>query len=436
MPTVTMRPSSSWFLSSTTNTRWRSIVASSERSAFGPPNSSVAAAALIDSSAGGLVSRSMVASCCGVARCLSQMAPPMPTVAASCASRIDRKNFQNNRPTGLLLDQLVAQAVDGLQTGAAVGDATELVAQAAQMDVDVAVEARHRPAQSLLGQDVLADRLTGMARQHFEQIEFGAGQFQRGAGPCGAALFRPHGQLADLQRAGRRGVLRHSLRAAQDGADARRQLARRARLGHVIVGAQFQADDAVGVVAAAGQHQDRQLAARADAAQRLQPVHARHHDVEDGDRILAGEGGGGAGLAVVRGLHLEAFLLQIFLEHADQFDVVVYQQYLAHCMSWACGDAAIITNKRRRSACFYALLHAPAAVIFTRFYVGLTALYTAGFHNDDSNIPSGQRVYESEQTTRITSLAGRRDGAAAGRPCRRGRWRTGHERPGRAAVRA
>src|SRR5471032_2870790 len=159
-------------------------------------------------------------------------------------------------------------------------------------------------------------------------------------------------------------------------------------------------------------------------------------DVEDGDRIQAGEGGGGAGLAVVRGLHFETFLLQIFLEHADQFDVVVYQQYLAHCMSFSWCDAAIITNQGRRAACFYALLHVPDGAIFTCFYAALTALYTARFHNDDSFIPSGHRVYESEQTPCITSLAGRRDGAAAGRPRRRGRWRTGHERPGRAAVRA
>jgi hypothetical protein len=31
-------------------------------------------------------------------RFFSQTAPPMPTVAASCASKMDRKNFQNKRP--------------------------------------------------------------------------------------------------------------------------------------------------------------------------------------------------------------------------------------------------------------------------------------------------------------------------------------------------
>nr|GEU28181.1 hypothetical protein [Tanacetum cinerariifolium] len=218
-------------------------------------------------------------------------------------------------------------AADGNRT--AVGDGAELVTQAGQVDVDIAVETGQRASQALFGQRVLADRAAGVAGQDFQQVEFGAGQFQLGAGPGGAALLGPHGQLAHHDGGRIAAVGRHALGAAQDGADAGRQLARGAGLGHVIVGAQFQADDAVGVVAAAGQHQDGQLAVGADAAQRFQAVHARHHDVEDGDGIRARAGFDGARFAVMHGLDLEAFLFQVFLEHADQFDVVVYQQYFA-----------------------------------------------------------------------------------------------------------
>ncbi|MNR55957.1 hypothetical protein D3C85_1764350 [compost metagenome] len=52
----------------------------------------------------------------------------------------------------------------------------------------------------------------------------------------------------------------------------------------------------------------------------------------------------------------EAFLLQVFLEHANQLDVIVNQQDLVH---------GAHDNKSAL----------PASSIFTRFYLLLTALY-------------------------------------------------------------
>src|SRR5690606_29447062 len=118
-----------------------------------PPWRKVAAAASSAIAAGGPESRAGVAFWRAWSR--SQKAPPMAMVAVSWASRMQRKNFQNSRPM-LVLDQLVALAVDGLQAGTAVGQGPQLVAQAAQVDVDIAVEARQRPPQALLGQVVLA----------------------------------------------------------------------------------------------------------------------------------------------------------------------------------------------------------------------------------------------------------------------------------------
>ncbi|MNY77455.1 hypothetical protein D3C86_2173620 [compost metagenome] len=48
--------------------------------------------------AGGLISISGRFTCASL-RFLSQMAPPIATVAAICASKMERKNFQNSRPT-------------------------------------------------------------------------------------------------------------------------------------------------------------------------------------------------------------------------------------------------------------------------------------------------------------------------------------------------
>ena len=70
-------------------------------------------------------------------------------------------------------------------------------------------------------------------------------------------------------------------RAAQHRPHAGGQLARRERLRHVVVGAELEPDDPVGLLAARGEHDHRQLGARADPAAELEPVRARKHHVED-----------------------------------------------------------------------------------------------------------------------------------------------------------
>ena len=81
--------------------------------------------------------------------------------------------------------------------------------QAAQVDVDIAIEPCQWPAQALFGQVVLADRAARIAGQDFEQIEFGAGQVKVLAVPGGAALFGQHRQLASVCRTAGHCVRRH-----------------------------------------------------------------------------------------------------------------------------------------------------------------------------------------------------------------------------------
>ena len=90
----------------------------------------------------------------------------------------------------------------------------------------------------------------------------------------------------DLQRAeahglgGRRCALGA---AAQDGADARQQLARLEGLGQVVVGAELEADDAVGVLAERAEHDHRHARRREPPAER-EAVLARQHQVEHDER--------------------------------------------------------------------------------------------------------------------------------------------------------
>src|SRR5258706_5212850 len=99
--------------------------------------------------------------------------------------------------------------------------------------------------------------------------------------------FAPHLGAAKVdvngaESVGIRGVRGHGPRAAQQRFDARQQLHHLERLGQIVVGAEFQADDAVYDLAARGEHQDRRLnAALAEIAADVEAVLPRKGDVED-----------------------------------------------------------------------------------------------------------------------------------------------------------
>src|SRR5262249_22715876 len=68
--------------------------------------------------------------------------------------------------------------------------------------------------------------------------------------------------------------------AAQQRAYTAAELTNRERLGDVVVRAQFEAENLVELLAAGGQHDDRHVAAGAEAAADLEPVDLRQHQVE------------------------------------------------------------------------------------------------------------------------------------------------------------
>ena len=72
---------------------------------------------------------------------------------------------------------------------------------------------------------------------------------------------------------GERGAPQHGLHPA-------RELADRERLGDVVVGAELEAEDLVGLLGLRGEHDDRHRAARADRAAHVEAVHPRQHHVE------------------------------------------------------------------------------------------------------------------------------------------------------------
>ena len=112
--------------------------------------------------------------------------------------------------------------------------------------------------------------------------------------------------------------------------DARDQLARRERLGDVVVGARLQPGDAVDLVAARRQQDNRHLALAPDATADLQAVHLRHQHVQDDQVRAVGLETAQAEQAVVGDGHREPLVAQRGGEHGGEAPIVVHDEHAAN----------------------------------------------------------------------------------------------------------
>ena len=143
--------------------------------------------------------------------------------------------------------------------------------------------------------------------------------------------LRLDAQVAHNQRALILRVVAGPDAAAQDGADARNQLARVEGLGQVIVSTQLQPDNLVDVVVARGEHEDGQVAAGAQLTADLPSIKAGQHQVEHDQvrrprqQLLQRD------LAVGGAVDLEALALQIEPHKVDDVLFVIDEEdRLAH----------------------------------------------------------------------------------------------------------
>ena len=70
-------------------------------------------------------------------------------------------------------------------------------------------------------------------------------------------------------------------RPPQHGSQPGQQFACREGLRQIIVRAHLEPHDAIGLLTAPGQHEDRNVGVYPEPAQDLEPVHARQHDVQN-----------------------------------------------------------------------------------------------------------------------------------------------------------
>src|SRR6478752_5637913 len=120
-----------------------------------------------------------------------------------------------------------------------------------------------------------------MRRQEPQEVELLEGQLE----PLAALAHLSSGRV-DLDIVELKGTSADAVgaRSAEQVAYTHRELPWRERFRQVIVGAQLQPDDAVRLLAACGQHQNRQVRVRPDPAAELETVDPGKHHVEHDQR--------------------------------------------------------------------------------------------------------------------------------------------------------
>ena len=143
-------------------------------------------------------------------------------------------------------------------------------------------------------------------------------------------------------------VRRQAAGAAQDDLDACQQFARAERLGQVVVGAHLQSDDAVGLLAARGEHDDRDVGVGAQVAAQREAVVAGQHQVEHHQVECAPVQRLPHGAAIGDRGRAQAVLLEIAAEQGPDLGVVVDDQDVVgsiHGVITARGPAADTPGK-------------------------------------------------------------------------------------------
>lgn len=175
----------------------------------------------------------------------------------------------------------IAEATDGLDT---VGGFAKFFAKAADVSIHSASVDGALVAPYIVEENVPALHTPTPLDQCSEELELGGGKLDFLAAQSDLMADAIHGDVAELQRVC---GLNGSIRAAQNALDAERKFTRRKGLGHIVVGAQFKAEDAVHFVGFRGEHDDGDVLRGGvgfESLTDLKPAHAGEHQIEHDER--------------------------------------------------------------------------------------------------------------------------------------------------------
>lgn len=191
-------------------------------------------------------------------------------------------------------------------------------------------------------------------RETSEQIKFHRCEHERLGAEDRGTCSKIDAQIADYDGFGRslasdfgRGVERG---ATKHGPEAGEQLTRRKSFRQVIIGADLEADDAIRLIPARGQHEHGHARFLADTFEYLEAVEPRQHHIENDDMRRGGAWRGGSFDALragVHGAHRKIEGLKVRGDKAAKFFVVVDHQHTRETGSVGIGWHR---GKRQRAA--------------------------------------------------------------------------------------
>jgi hypothetical protein len=198
-------------------------------------------------------------------------------------------------PVGI--DEEVAGGADGADEAGGLGIVAEFLAEGGDVDVYRAVEDLVVAVADFLEELLAGFDAAAGADEAGEEVELDGGEIQGLVmeGDDAGADVHAEGAGEEIRGVRSGGGLGGAEGAtADDGAETGEELAGGEGFREVIVGADLEADDAVGFVTTGGEHEDGDVAGFADLFEDLEAVHAGEHEVEDEGMPGWGRGGGGA----------------------------------------------------------------------------------------------------------------------------------------------
>ena len=193
------------------------------------------------------------------------------------------------------------------------------------MHVDAAVERIEVAAEDFAGQAFAFNDHAGRGQENLQEVEFDRGEIDFIILAEGGARRGTDFEVAETKSLFGRGcsVAGGRTGAAKNGLDARREFPRVKGFREVVVGANFETQDAIDVLAASGEHDNGHAGMGADVLEDFEAAKSGEHDVEDDEGIFPGEGLFDAERSAVEHVDAKAFGLEIFDKEFAEFDVVV-----------------------------------------------------------------------------------------------------------------
>jgi hypothetical protein len=229
----------------------------------------------------------------------------------------------------------VSDATDGADALFSLGNGAQLLAEAADVNVNAAVKGAERTSERGLGKLFAGDDHSGAAEEKLKHVEFGSSQLNGDAVAKGSSGEQRERDISDGEGFIARRVIVVFQRTAQNGADAGDEFAGIEGLGDIVIGTDLKAEDAVHGFSTGGEENDGNAGVSPQGLEKFKAGAAGKHDIKDDHVVFAGERGLKAGAMIEDSIDLKALVLQKALEEGDQSLVVVNDEYAAHGFHFA-----------------------------------------------------------------------------------------------------